>query len=195
MAIPKKISTVGKEERKAMKLSPTHPPPYAMMICEAISSLKERNGSSQQAISKFIHDKYSKQLPPNFKKSISLQLKKSVQSEEIIKVKNSFKISVTATNKNPEKPTKENSDFSKEKIRKMKLLSQVKTPEALKKKKKPKSQENICDSERVVKKTKRLSQVKTPEVLKKKKVSTPLKMKKTTSASRVNSSRARRARN
>ncbi|XP_020258496.1 LOW QUALITY PROTEIN: histone H1-like [Asparagus officinalis] len=39
-------------------------------------SLKERTGSSQYAIAKFIEDKRKAQLPPNFKKILSFQLRK-----------------------------------------------------------------------------------------------------------------------
>lgn len=85
------------------------------MITEAITSLKDRKGSSQPVIAKFIEAKYKEFLPPNFKKILSVQLKKFVESEKIFKINNSYKISA-----NPHKE-------------KMKSLSQVKTPEALKK--------------------------------------------------------------
>lgn len=62
------------------------------MIKEAIASLKERTGSSQYAIAKFIEDK-QKDLSPLFKKHISLQLKKLVASGTLTKVKSSFKLS------------------------------------------------------------------------------------------------------
>ena len=62
------------------------------MIKEAIASLKERTGSSQYAITKFIEDK-QKDLSPMFKKHISLQLKKLVASGSLTKVKSSFKLS------------------------------------------------------------------------------------------------------
>ncbi|MCL7046491.1 hypothetical protein MKW94_016742 [Papaver nudicaule] len=70
------------------------------MIIEAISSLKERTGSSQRAIAKFIEEKYVTGLPSNFKKIISMQLKKFVKFEKLVKVKNSYKISVTEKSKN-----------------------------------------------------------------------------------------------
>lgn len=73
-------------------------PPYFEMIKEAIIALKERTGSSPYAIAKFIEDK-QKDLPPNFKKLLSVQLKKLLASEKLIKVKNSFKLAT------PVKPT------------------------------------------------------------------------------------------
>nr|GEX83823.1 histone H1-like [Tanacetum cinerariifolium] len=47
------------------------------MIKEAIVSLKERTGSSQYAITKFVEE-HQKNLPANFKKVLSTQLKKLV---------------------------------------------------------------------------------------------------------------------
>lgn len=116
------------------------------MITEAISTLKERNGSSQQAIAKFIDEKHGKVLPPNFKKLLSVQLKKFVKSERLFKAKNSFKISPAEQKKK-------------------------KDPKPIAPKEKLKSAEKIPvskEAKKAVKKTKRLSQVKTPEALKRK---------------------------
>ncbi|KAL5996274.1 hypothetical protein ACLOJK_026348 [Asimina triloba] len=123
------------------------------MISEAISCLKDRTGSSHPAIAKCIEEKYKTNLPPNFKRMLSVQLKKFVLSGKLMKIKNSYKISVL------EKPAKKTSLDSKEtketgkgvkrgvgegdvkekKGKKMKRLSQVSTPSALKKKKKKKA--------------------------------------------------------
>ncbi|KAK4717425.1 hypothetical protein R3W88_015763 [Solanum pinnatisectum] len=100
---------------KASNSSSNVHPPYFQMITEAITSLKDRNGTSQPAIAKFMEAKYKEFLPPNFKKLLSVQLKKFVESEKLFKINNSYKISA---------------NLQKEK---MKRLSQVKTPEALKK--------------------------------------------------------------
>ncbi|PWA62176.1 histone H1 [Artemisia annua] len=70
-------------------------PPYLEMISDAIVMLKERNGSSQYAIGKFIQDKY-KDLPVNFKKMLLNQLKKLVASGKLVKVKVSYKLSSAA---------------------------------------------------------------------------------------------------
>ena len=155
------------------------------MITDAISTLKERNGSSQQAIAKFIEEKHKKSLPSNFRKVLSVQLKKFVKSERLFKVKNSFKISSTEklaieikeTQQNKavkarKKTTKAAQQKVTEKGMRTKRLSQVKTPDALKKDGKKKSVASAAA------KVKRLSQVKTPEGMKKKKASvTPLKKK------------------
>lgn len=118
------------------------------MIADAISTLKERNGSSQQAIAKFIEEKHDKVLPPNFRKLLSLQLKNLVNSQRLCKVKNSYKIS-----------SGEIGEKKKEKKEKVKMLCQIKTPEALKIKNKAATKEKV----------KLLSEVKTPEAMKKKK--------------------------
>ncbi|XP_059664316.1 histone H1-like [Cornus florida] len=70
-------------------------PPYFHMICEAITSLKHRKGSSQPAIAKVMKDQYQNLLPPNCKKTLSVQLKKLVKSGKLTKIKNSYKISAS----------------------------------------------------------------------------------------------------
>lgn len=66
------------------------------MITEAIVSLKERTGSSQYAITKFIDGKH-KELPSTFRKLILHHLKKAVAAGKLVKVKNSFKLAPTRT--------------------------------------------------------------------------------------------------
>ncbi|XP_014512112.1 histone H1 [Vigna radiata var. radiata] len=73
---------------------PLSHPTFAVMIVEAITSLKERTGSSQYAITKFIEGKH-KELPPTYKKLVLIQLKKSVAAGILVKVKNSFKLAPT----------------------------------------------------------------------------------------------------
>ncbi|XP_057466888.1 histone H1-like [Actinidia eriantha] len=95
--------TVKEKSAKATKANkPSMPkkvrahPPYVEMINEAIVALKERTGSSQIAIAKFIEEKHKAHLPLNFKKLLLVQLKKLVASGKLVKVKNSFKLAVTA---------------------------------------------------------------------------------------------------
>ncbi|KAK4406966.1 Histone H1 [Sesamum angolense] len=95
-------------------LSSLHPP-YIQMISEAITTMKDRTGSSQPAIAKFIEENYTKLLPPNFKKILSIQLKRFVKSE---------KLGEKTRNAQRQKSTVG---------KKTKKLSQVKTPEVLKK--------------------------------------------------------------
>lgn len=73
------------------------------MINEAISSLKERTGSSQYAIAKFIEEN-QKDLPPNFKKMLLVQLRKLVAAGKLTKVKNSFKQSPPVKSSAAKKP-------------------------------------------------------------------------------------------
>ena len=61
------------------------------MITEAIVALKDRTGSSQYAITKFVEEKH-KQLPQSFRKLLLLNLKKLVASGKLVKVKASFKL-------------------------------------------------------------------------------------------------------
>ncbi|XP_065864294.1 histone H1-like [Euphorbia lathyris] len=143
----------------AAKKETTHSlnhPPYSEMICEAISQLKDRSGSSQPAISNFIQHKYEAELPQNFKKLVSLQLKRLVKSDKLLKIKNSYKISSAEKLELASKESEKPKEKKPKKIEKMKRLSQVKTPDALKKVNK--------DA-----KMKKLSEVKTPDWLNQKK--------------------------
>ena len=65
------------------------------MIKEAICALKERGGSSPMAIAKYMESKHNT-LPANFKKILAVQIKKSVSSGKLTKVKASFKLSENA---------------------------------------------------------------------------------------------------
>ena len=71
------------------------------MIKAAISSLKERTGSSVQAITKYVEANYK--LPDNFKKVLSNQLKKLAAEGKLVKVKASYKLG-DALKKAPKKP-------------------------------------------------------------------------------------------
>ncbi|CAH8339735.1 unnamed protein product [Eruca vesicaria subsp. sativa] len=86
----KKKPAAGAAVTKKKKSVSTHPT-YEEMIKDAIVSLKERTGSSQYAIQKFIEEKH-KVLSPSFRKLLLLNLKRLVASEKLVKVKASFKI-------------------------------------------------------------------------------------------------------
>ncbi|KAK8933564.1 hypothetical protein KSP39_PZI015463 [Platanthera zijinensis] len=95
---PQVAAGVGKKKSnpKVKKVSKprsgsTHPT-YLEMIGEAITSLKERTGSSQYAIAKFIEEKHKAHLPPNFSKVLLVQLRKFSASGKLTKVKNSYKL-------------------------------------------------------------------------------------------------------
>jgi len=70
--------------------SKTIHPPYAVMIKEAIVTLKERNGSSRPALKKFIGNKYN--LPAGWEKKLGLYLKKLTDKGELVQVKASWKL-------------------------------------------------------------------------------------------------------
>nr|XP_018630184.1 histone H1-like isoform X2 [Nicotiana tomentosiformis] len=97
-------STAAKKTSAPKK--PRSHPPYAEMISEAIVALKERTGSSQVAIAKFIEEK-QKDLPSNFRKLLLVQLKKLVASGKLTKIKGSFKLAPAAAKPAaPAKPKK-----------------------------------------------------------------------------------------
>ncbi|KAL5781872.1 hypothetical protein ACOSP7_006901 [Xanthoceras sorbifolium] len=81
-------------------------PTYYEMVNEAITAMKERTGSSQIAIAKFIEEKQKANLPNNFKKLLLVQLRKLVANGKLVKVKNSFKLppKSSATNAAAKKP-------------------------------------------------------------------------------------------
>ncbi|KAI8523000.1 hypothetical protein RHMOL_Rhmol13G0040500 [Rhododendron molle] len=113
MATEEPVVAIEPKAKQASKpRNPPLHPPYVEMVTDAIATLKEKSGSSQHAITKFIEEK-QKQLPPNFKKLLLFHLKKLVASGKIVKVKASFKLpsvekpkSATATEgkKVPAKP-------------------------------------------------------------------------------------------
>lgn len=113
-----------------------------------------------------VEDTDDKALPPNLRKRPSL--KKPVESENLSKNRNSYQLpsNVAVSQKMPKEVAE------KKKSSRTKRLSQVKTPEGLKvKKKKTKKQcgvDEVEETAEVGQKVKRLSEVKTPEALKKK---------------------------
>ncbi|KAH7290304.1 hypothetical protein KP509_30G041600 [Ceratopteris richardii] len=100
--------TEDKEEEKKLKASSKYSshPSYAKMVTEAIISLQERSGSSQQAIAKIIEAKHESNLPPNFRKMLSTQLKRLCDIGQLVKVKNSYKLSGKSTKKSKKRAAK-----------------------------------------------------------------------------------------
>ena len=69
--------------------------------------MKERTGSSAHAIAKYLEDKHSASLPANYKKMLSVQLRRFAAKGKLVKVKASYKLS-DATKDSPKakvKPT------------------------------------------------------------------------------------------
>ena len=69
------------------KTAPAHPP-FVVMVKAAITSLKEKTGSSIPAIFKYLTNNYT----GVDKKILSTQLKKLVASGKLVKVKASYKL-------------------------------------------------------------------------------------------------------
>ncbi|CAD6220850.1 unnamed protein product [Miscanthus lutarioriparius] len=80
------------KEKKDKGKKPAAHPPYAEMILEAIAALKERTGSSSVAIAKYVEAKHGGKLPTNFRKQLTVQLKKLAAAGKLTRVKNSFKL-------------------------------------------------------------------------------------------------------
>merc|ERR1712209_209399 len=88
-----------KAAAKAPKTKPAHPP-TSVMIVNAVTALKERNGSSLPAIKKYIAANYKVdvvKLAPFIRKA----LKKGVESKKLVQVKASYKL---AKEEKKEKP-------------------------------------------------------------------------------------------
>lgn len=159
---------MGKAYQKNMKKTkkPSNPtsttlhPPYFQMIGTAITTMKNRKGSSQQAILKFMLENYGSTLPPTFGKILSVQLKRLADDGRVIKVNNSYKIATTATTAAAATTVTAGKivESKVKSVAKTKRLSQVKTPETLK------TTKTVSKVKR--EKMKRLSLVKTPEALK-----------------------------
>merc|ERR1712124_215833 len=66
-------------------------PPYEQMVKAALVALKDRTGSSAQAIAKYMKANF-KGLPDNMPKQLSKCLKLCVENEKLKKVKASYKL-------------------------------------------------------------------------------------------------------
>jgi histone H1/5 len=102
----KKLAPKEKKPKKMPKAAngpaAAHPS-YLLMVKEAIGSLKERTGSSQYAIAKYLEQVYKAGLPPNFKKILSNQLRNMTKQGKVYKIKNSFKLQNDVESKAPNK--------------------------------------------------------------------------------------------
>lgn len=130
------------EEKKTTKKTvkkpkPADHPTYLEMIVAAIGALKERNGSSRQAISKYIKAHYK--VGDNADTCIKMALKRGVAAEKLKQVKGtgasgSFKLAAPAAKpktKTPKKPPTAKKPTAK-KAPKKKASSPKKKPAAKK---------------------------------------------------------------
>lgn len=72
------------------------------LILEAITSLKEPTGSNKTAIALYIEDQY--EYPPDFRRLLSVKLKKMTETGKLVKVKRKYRIapsSVFSERRNP----------------------------------------------------------------------------------------------
>ena len=81
----------AKKAPKKPAVKPAHPP-YAVMIAAAIKALKERGGSSRQAILKYILANYKVADAAKAQVRAKLAIRKMLEAKTIIPVKGSFKL-------------------------------------------------------------------------------------------------------
>ncbi|KAL6069743.1 Prenyltransferase and squalene oxidase repeat protein [Balamuthia mandrillaris] len=67
-------------------------PGYEEMITQALVHYNDKTGSSVPAITKYLRQEYS-DLPESFERNLKLQLKRLVDSEKLVKVKASYRLS------------------------------------------------------------------------------------------------------
>merc|ERR1711981_712275 len=80
-------------------------PPYEQMVKAALVALKDRTGSSAQAIAKYMKANF-KGLPDNMPKQLSKCPKRCVENEKLKKVKASYKLGTLKADPKPKKPKK-----------------------------------------------------------------------------------------
>merc|ERR1712008_225819 len=126
------VDTPVKKVVKAKKPAAAKPlhAPYAVMIAGAIKALKERGGSSRQAIMKYILANNKIADADKAKVRAKLAIRKLLAAKKIVAVKGSFKLS-----KEEPKPKKKVVKKAK-KVVKKKVVKKAKKP-AAKKAKKP----------------------------------------------------------
>ena len=125
----------AKKATKAKKpKAPAAHPPVAQMVNAAITSLKERNGSSLAAIKKYIAGNYKVDMV-KIAPFIRRYLKKGVTDGKLKQIKGSFKVDKTKV----EKPKKVKKPKAAKKSPKKKAAAKPKKPKTPKKAAKPKA--------------------------------------------------------
>merc|ERR1712224_724158 len=110
-------------------------PPYEQMVKAALVALKDRTGSSAQAIAKYMKANF-KGLPDNMPKQLSKCLKRCVENEKLKKVKASYKLGTLKADPKPKKPKK------KKVVKKEVIKKKPAKKKAAKKKAAPKKAKN-----------------------------------------------------
>jgi len=98
-------SDAANKSPKTPSKKPNKSIPYTEVITNAIIALKDRTGSSQQAIQKWIVTNYPCMDPVKLKKRMNFTMKNGVKSKRFVKIKSSFKINPIWLKKK-EKPKK-----------------------------------------------------------------------------------------
>ncbi len=75
--------------KKSKAVAPAHPP-YAQMVAAAVGALKERTGSSRQAIKKYVKGNYD--VKDNADLHINRALKNMLAKEVLVQAKGSYKL-------------------------------------------------------------------------------------------------------
>lgn len=114
----KKAKAVGATKKKVAKTTPSHPP-VAQMVNAAIKALKERGGSSTQAIKKYISSTYKIDAEKK-SKFIGKYLKSAVASGALVQTKGkgasgSFKLAGSGEAKSAAAPKAKKTSASKPK--------------------------------------------------------------------------------
>ncbi|KAK2371236.1 telomere repeat-binding factor [Trifolium repens] len=82
------------------------PPKYNSMIFEALTTIKDTNGSDLSAIVSFIEQKHNLPQNPNFRKTLGSKLRRLVSQGKLEKVQNGYKIKDTSIGTKPAEDTK-----------------------------------------------------------------------------------------
>ena len=136
MADVQKKSPVKKATKPKKPSKPADHPSFKVMVKAAVKSLKERNGSSRQAIKKYIAANYKGvNMEDSGARFVSKAIKKLVEEKVLVQTKGSFKLSAAA--KEEKKPKKVVKKAKKPKATTKKVAA--KKPKAKKPAKKEKS--------------------------------------------------------
>lgn len=101
------------------------------MISEALEALNEKTGSSPYAIAKHMEEKHKDNLPYDFKKTMTLTLKKSVANGKLIKIKASYKLAKSGKPVKTTSTAKKSPANAKTKAPKPKLKAAEAKPKAV----------------------------------------------------------------
>merc|ERR1712038_1500989 len=123
----KMVDAKSPAKKAAKPKKPAEHPPTASMVKAAIKALKERNGSSLQAIKKYIAANYKYDVVKNAR-FINKALKKLSDDGVLTKVKGSFKLSAKAKEEKPKKAKKPKSPKKAAKPKKAAGEKKAKTP-------------------------------------------------------------------